>query len=523
MISHGISPIGRRNLLGLAVTALAAAIPLRLAGAQTTDDASTTAAIEQLDNALLAAMKAGGSTPFDDRYRALAPVIDRVFDLDAVLAASIGLSWATLPADQKAALATAFRRYTVSSYTTSFNSYNGQSFQVSPTVRALGNGQVVVNSRLRRADGSSVGTRLRDAPRTGGLAGGGRTDGWLDQPRCCAALGLSWAAERRWYARTGGRPRAQGSQPLRRRHGMSSPSLLQRALVGLVDASRRHAWTVVLVGLLLAAGSGLYASRHLGVNTNTDQMFSASLPWRQRAMALDRAFPQFQDLLVAVIDANVPEEAEETARDLTRALAADHTNFSMVSRPGSSPYLSKEGLLFLATPELTNLMNRTIDAQPFLGTLSADPTSRGLFSALGLLGQGVTHGDADLAPYADELRAFHTAMAAAIAGHPQPLSWQQMLSSGLGDLGGEVSIRTCQAAARLPLAPTGRGGNRGNPRDRGDAALRAERRGTCAHHRPGGARRHAVRNGRRGDRHRAYRQRGPDRAVARSRGWQLGG
>ena len=220
----------------------------------------------------------------------------------------------------------------------------------------------------------------------------------------------------------------------------SGASLLQRALVRLVDASRRHAWTVVLAGILLAAGSGFYASRHLGVNTDTDQMFSASLPWRQRAMALDRAFPQFQGLLVAVIDANVPEEAEETARDLTRALAADHTDFSMVSRPGSSPYLSKEGLLFLSTPELTDLMNRTIDAQPFLGTLSADPTSRGLFSALGLLGQGVTHGDADLAPYADELRAFHTAMAAAIAGHPQPLSWQQMLSSGLGDLAGKYQF-----------------------------------------------------------------------------------
>ncbi len=220
----------------------------------------------------------------------------------------------------------------------------------------------------------------------------------------------------------------------------SGASLLQRALVRLVDASRRHAWTVVLAGILLAAGSGFYASRHLGVNTDTDQMFSASLPWRQRAMALDRAFPQFQGLLVAVIDANVPEEAEETARDLTRALAADHTDFSMVSRPGSSPYLSKEGLLFLSTPELTDLMNRTIDAQPFLGTLSADPTSRGLFSALGLLGQGVTHGDANLAPYADELRAFHTAMAAAIAGHPQPLSWQQMLSSGLSDLAGKYQF-----------------------------------------------------------------------------------
>jgi len=221
---------------------------------------------------------------------------------------------------------------------------------------------------------------------------------------------------------------------------ITGASLLRHALVRLVDTSRSHAWTVVLTGVLLAAGSGFYASRHLSVNTDTDQMFSASLPWRKQAMTLDRAFPQFQGLLVAVIDASVPEEAEETARDLTRALAADHTDFSMVSRPGSSPYLSKEGLLFLSKPELTDLMNRTIDAQPFLGTLSADPTSRGLFTALGLLGQGVTHGDANLTPYADELRAFHTAMAAAIAGQPQPLSWQQMLSSGLGDLAGKYQF-----------------------------------------------------------------------------------
>ena len=155
-MSGNIPPIGRRDLLGLAIVASVAVVPWWTAGAQTPGDASAIAPIEQLDNALLAAMKAGESSPFDDRYRVLAPVIERVFDLDAVLAASIGLSWPTLPADQKAALAAAFRRYTVSSYATSFNSYNGQSFQVSPTVRALSNGEVVVNSRLRRADGSSL-------------------------------------------------------------------------------------------------------------------------------------------------------------------------------------------------------------------------------------------------------------------------------------------------------------------------------------------------------------------------------
>ncbi len=153
-MSH--NTIGRRGLAGLAIIASVAAMPWWPASAQALDEASATVPIQQLDNALLASMKAGGSTPFDDRYHALAPVVEQVFNLDAVLAASIGLSWATLPADQKAMLAAAFRRYTISSYATSFNSYNGQSFQVSPAVRTLGNGEVVVNSRLQRADGTSL-------------------------------------------------------------------------------------------------------------------------------------------------------------------------------------------------------------------------------------------------------------------------------------------------------------------------------------------------------------------------------
>jgi phospholipid transport system substrate-binding protein len=148
--------IGRRGLVGLAIIGSVAAAPWWPASAQSSDDDSATAPIQQLDNALLASMKAGGSTRFDVRYRTLAPVVEQVSNLDAVLAASIGLSWPTLPADQKAMLAAAFRRYTVSSYATSFNSYNGQSFQVSPAVRSLGNGQVVVNSHLQRADGSSI-------------------------------------------------------------------------------------------------------------------------------------------------------------------------------------------------------------------------------------------------------------------------------------------------------------------------------------------------------------------------------
>jgi uncharacterized protein len=224
----------------------------------------------------------------------------------------------------------------------------------------------------------------------------------------------------------------------------SSVSLPQRALVGLVDHCRRNAWRVVILGILLAAASGFYASRHLGIDTDTDHLFAASLPWRQHQIALEQAFPQSQGLLVAVINAEVPEEADATAQGLAQALASDHAHFSMVRRPDASPYLRKEGLLLLSTAQLSDLLDRTIDAQPFLGKLAADPTARGLFSALSLLGQGVTHDDADLSPYLGELRAFHAAMAAAISGHPKPLSWQRLLSGKLGDLGGQYEFVLAQ-------------------------------------------------------------------------------
>jgi phospholipid transport system substrate-binding protein len=154
-MSTMITAIGRRDFFsfGIAVVGAAAWHP---ADAQTAGGASPTAPAEQLDGALLAAMKQGGSTSFDARYRALEPVVEQVFNLNTVLATSVGFAWASMPEAQKAQLAAAFRRYTVSSYVSNFNSYNGQSFQVLPRVRPVSNDEVVVQTRMLRPDDSPL-------------------------------------------------------------------------------------------------------------------------------------------------------------------------------------------------------------------------------------------------------------------------------------------------------------------------------------------------------------------------------
>jgi hopanoid biosynthesis associated RND transporter like protein HpnN len=212
--------------------------------------------------------------------------------------------------------------------------------------------------------------------------------------------------------------------------------MLIRLLIRLVDFSRRHSLPVVIVGVLLAVFAAWVASVRLGVSTDTDLLFKDTLPWRQQAAEMNRDFPQFRDLLVAVVDARIPEEADATAAQLAAKLAADTAHFRTVRRPDANPFLEKEGLLFLQPKQLSGLMDQTIDAQPFIGQLVADPSARGLFAALSLLGMGVTQGDADLSPYLTPIKGFHEAMADALAGHPRPLSWETLLGGGLSELAG---------------------------------------------------------------------------------------
>ncbi len=142
------------------------------------------------------------------------------------------------------------------------------------------------------------------------------------------------------------------------------------------------------------------------MTTDIGELFSMSLPWKQREAALKHDFPQFSNLIVAVIDADIPEEADATAAGLADALRPDHAHFLTVRQPTNSPYLNQEGLLFLAPAPLQDLLDHTVDAEPFLGQLTADPSARGLFRALGLVAVGAAHGQAPPASFDPALRAF---------------------------------------------------------------------------------------------------------------------
>lgn len=211
---------------------------------------------------------------------------------------------------------------------------------------------------------------------------------------------------------------------------------LMGMLLRVTGFCHRNALAVVLGGLVLAGLATAWSAQRLGVSTDTDAMFASSLGWRQRQIVMDQDFPQGRDLLVAVVEAKSPEAAEATAAGLEAALTKETAIIRHVRRPDADPFLARAGLMFLDKPQLTTLLEQTIDAQPFLGQLAADPSARGLFAALALMGMGVARGQADVTSFVPALTAFHQAMASALAGAPQPLSWARLLGGGLADLVG---------------------------------------------------------------------------------------
>jgi hopanoid biosynthesis associated RND transporter like protein HpnN len=204
-----------------------------------------------------------------------------------------------------------------------------------------------------------------------------------------------------------------------------------RALVlRLVEFSRRQAFAVVASILTIVVLIGVFTARHLAIDTDTGKLFSPKLAWRQAELRLDRAFPQNVSLLAVVIDARTPDQAQDAATLLTQHLAARPELFHDVREPAGGLFFRENGLLFLSQAQVQDIADEMIAAQPMLGTLAADPSARGVLTALDLLAQGPLQAGTPIGTLDAPFQAATNAIDAAVAGNYQPLSWQTLLNRG---------------------------------------------------------------------------------------------
>jgi hopanoid biosynthesis associated RND transporter like protein HpnN len=249
--------------------------------------------------------------------------------------------------------------------------------------------------------------------------------------------------------------------------------IFTRAVVRLVEICCAQAHLVVFSSVVLAVLLGAYTASRLSMNTDTFSLIDPHLPWRQREIANNQAFPRDTDQLIIVIDGDAPAVADEAADRLAACLAADTSHFKTVARPGGGEFFRRNGLLFLSIEELTAVSDRIVAAQPLIGSLAADPTLRGLFAALNLALEGVARGDIDIASLEQPIEAIAGSAEAARDGNLQPLPWRSLFMGetlGANDRrrilvvqpvldysalapGAEASAVVRKAAAALGLTP----------------------------------------------------------------------
>ena len=184
--------------------------------------------------------------------------------------------------------------------------------------------------------------------------------------------------------------------------------------------------------LLLTLGAGFYAATHFAIDTNTAQLISPQIGWRQDELAYARAFPQFNDLIVAVIDGPTPEAADRAADRMVAGLSqpSDQRTVVRAWRPDSNSYLDREGLLLLDKPTLDTTLAELEARKDFLAALAADPSLRGL---MGLISNAMQHAEADrdkFSAFIEPLGKLAQPMEAALAGRAAPLSWRNLFSQG---------------------------------------------------------------------------------------------
>lgn len=119
--------------------------------------------VQALDAGLLSIMKSGKAAGQKGRAAAIAPVVDRAFDLPLMTRLAVGAPWTGLaPADQQALVA-AFRRLTIAQYASNFDSFSGETFTVNPQVETRGGDSLVRTTLKSGGSSESLNYRLRQS------------------------------------------------------------------------------------------------------------------------------------------------------------------------------------------------------------------------------------------------------------------------------------------------------------------------------------------------------------------------
>jgi phospholipid transport system substrate-binding protein len=108
--------------------------------------------IQTFYNSLMDTMKKGPQLGMQGRFQVLGPAVDATFNIPAMIQFIVGASWNGMKDTDKTALIAAFRRMTVANYAANFARYEGEQFNVDPSVQQRGPDKIVQTTLVPRGD-----------------------------------------------------------------------------------------------------------------------------------------------------------------------------------------------------------------------------------------------------------------------------------------------------------------------------------------------------------------------------------
>ncbi|WP_233866136.1 MMPL family transporter [Paraburkholderia adhaesiva] len=204
--------------------------------------------------------------------------------------------------------------------------------------------------------------------------------------------------------------------------------MLKPFIIHLVAWSVRRAAWVISLAVVLAALCGVYVVQHFKINTDVSGLVENKGTWAELGEAIDRAFPQRDQALLVVVEADVPEFADAAANKLAAALRENAREFSAVTQPAGGPFFEHNGLLFLPTSTVLSTTGQLVQARPLVNQLARDPSLTGLAGTLSTtLMLPLQIGQVKLPDMADLLGRAAGVVDQVVAGKPAAFSWRALV------------------------------------------------------------------------------------------------
>jgi hopanoid biosynthesis associated RND transporter like protein HpnN len=204
--------------------------------------------------------------------------------------------------------------------------------------------------------------------------------------------------------------------------------MLKSRIVSLVNICIRFPRTIIAIAALLTLVSSIYSVRNFAINTDVTRLISSDVPWRQRELAVDRSFPNRQEIILAVIDAPTSELATQANAALLKRLREQPKLFTEVQSLNESEFLRRNALLYASTEQVQQLATQFSQAQSLIQVFVTDPSLRGMVQGLSFGLAGLQRKMYTLDDMTRPLSMYATTLEQVVDGRPASFSWREMVN-----------------------------------------------------------------------------------------------